>query len=153
MVDGEVVDTTPNGVEEYNEMVGLYEIQLPFVLIGLFSKKAFWQLTSGEEITKYKGTRDRMPNAMFDAIGLTETPLLRQAGVSCFAKEGYEADDLVAAVIEKSKVLYPDVPIDVVTGDSDLLPLVDEQVSVFFRSRKRQLGQRVRQFKRISTFK
>lgn len=92
----------------------MVEIQLPFVLIGLVSKKAFWQLTSGEEITKYKGTRDRMPNAMFDAIGLTET-LLRQAGVSCFAKEGYEADDLVAAVIEKSKVLYPDVPIDVVT--------------------------------------
>lgn len=138
VVDGEVVDTTiPNGALK-NIMRWSDFGRNPTAICfdrACFPRKVFWQLTSGSDVTKYKGTRDRMPNAMFDAIGLTET-LLRQAGVSCFAKEGYEADDLVASAIECAKVLYPGVPIDVVTGDSDLLPLVDEQVSVFFRSRK-----------------
>ena len=138
VVDGMVIDTTiPNGALK-NIMRWSDFGRNPTAVCfdrACVPRKMYWKLTSGEEITKYKGTRDRMPNAMFDAIGLTEN-LLRQAGVSCFAKEGYEADDLVFAAIEEAKRDFPGVPIDVVTGDSDLLPLVDSTVSVFFRSRK-----------------
>jgi DNA polymerase-1 len=62
--------------------------------------------------------------------------LLRKGGVTVLKGEGYEADDLVKAAVDRAKVDYPDLPIHVVTGDADLVPLVDEQVSVFLTSRK-----------------
>ena len=103
------------------------------------ARKAFWQsvfpemsLGSGKE---YKGNREKMPDAMFEGISDCEK-LLRMAGVSCFAYKNYEADDLVFACVQRAKEKYPDLPIDVITNDADLLPLVDERVSVFLRSRK-----------------
>lgn len=87
--------------------------------------------TSGE----YKGNRSRMADMMFQGISDTEH-ILRASGVSCYAKEGYEADDLVYACVKRAKEKYPDLPIDVITNDADLLPLVDSSVSVFLRSKK-----------------
>lgn len=83
----------------------------------------------------YKGGRSRMPNQMFEAIDMT-TKLLVQGGVSCYRGMGYEADDLVRACIEVAKKKYPGMKIDVVTNDTDLVPLVDDTVSVFLRSKK-----------------
>lgn len=84
---------------------------------------------------EYKGTREKMSELAFEGIADTER-LLRQGGVSCFANAGYEADDLISACIDTAKIQYPGVPIDVVTNDADLLPLVDETVSIFLRSVK-----------------
>ena len=103
------------------------------------SRKAYWQsafpdmeVGSGKE---YKGNREKMPDAMFEAISDCES-ILRTAGVSCFARNNYEADDLVFACVQRAKEKYPDTPIDIVTNDADLLTLVDDTVSVFLRSRK-----------------
>lgn len=90
------------------------------------------EIGSGKE---YKGNRESMPSDMYEAVQDCER-LLRQGGVSCFASHGYEADDLVFACIQEAKKQYPDLPIDVITNDADLLPLVDERVSVFIRSMK-----------------
>lgn len=105
----------------------------------VYSRKAFWQsafpemkVGSGNE---YKGNREAMPDAMFEAISDCES-IMRSAGVSCFARKNYEADDLVFACVQRAKEKYPGVPIDVITNDADLLPLVDNTVSVFLRSRK-----------------
>ena len=87
---------------------------------------------SGQE---YKGGRERMPDAMFQGSADCEQ-MLRQAGVSCYAVPNYEADDLVYACVKRAKELYPGMPIDVITNDADLLPLVDDTVSVFIRSKK-----------------
>ena len=103
------------------------------------SRKAFWQsafpdmeIGSGRE---YKGNREKMPEAMYEAISDCES-ILRTAGVSCFARKNYEADDLVFACVQRAKEKYPGCPIDVVTNDADLLTLVDDTVSVFLRSKK-----------------
>ena len=103
------------------------------------ARKAFFQASfsdmkvgSGNE---YKGGRERMPDAMFEAISDVER-IFRGAGISCFSQPNYEADDLVFACVQRAKEKYPDLPIDVITNDADLLPLVDEQVSVFIRSKK-----------------
>ena len=103
------------------------------------ARKAFFQASfsdmkvgSGNE---YKGGRERMPDAMFEAIFDVER-IFRGAGISCFSQPNYEADDLVFACVQRAKEKYPDLPIDVITNDADLLPLVDEQVSVFIRSKK-----------------
>lgn len=84
---------------------------------------------------EYKGGREKMPDAMFQGSSDCEQ-LLRQAGVSCYAVPNYEADDLIYACIKRAKEKYPGMPIDVITNDADLLPLVDDTVSVFIRSKK-----------------
>lgn len=83
----------------------------------------------------YKASRESQDGKFYDGINITAN-ILYKAGISCFKAEGYEADDLVFACVKRCKELYPDLPIDVFTGDADLLPLVDDQVSVFHRSRK-----------------
>ena len=87
---------------------------------------------SGKE---YKGGREKMPDAMFQGSSDCEQ-VLRQAGVSCYAVPNYEADDLIFACVKRAKEKYPGLPIDVITNDADLLPLVDDTVSVFIRSKK-----------------
>jgi potential 5'-3' exonuclease len=59
--------------------------------------------------------------------------LLQGAGVHVISKQDYEADDLIGALVRRLKVSEPTTPIDVICNDSDLLPLVDEQVSVWYR--------------------
>lgn len=102
------------------------------------ARKAFFQtyfsdmkIGSGNE---YKGNRERMPEAMWEGISDVES-VLRRSGVTCLAQYNYESDDLIYAAIKRAKVLYPGCPIDVVTNDADLLPLVDDVVSVFIRSK------------------
>lgn len=103
------------------------------------SRKHHWQTAfpdmkvgSGNE---YKGNREKMPESMFEAIGDCET-ILRASGVPCFAEKNYESDDLIYACVQRAKEKYPGMPIDIVTNDADLLPLVDDTVSVFLRSKK-----------------
>lgn len=83
----------------------------------------------------YKAGRSSFPDQVYDAINMVAN-LLIQAGVSVYKARNYEADDLVFACVENAKALYPDLKIDIITNDTDLLPLVDDQVSVFMRSRK-----------------
>lgn len=83
----------------------------------------------------YKARRDVRDQKFYDSINLTMNYLCR-GGVSCYRCEGYEADDLIKACVDNAKLHYPNLPIDIITGDADLLPLVDEQVSVFMRSNK-----------------
>jgi hypothetical protein len=92
--------------------------------------------SSDGKVTSYKGNRKSMPDNMFQAIQVTRDTLMN-AGVSVLQGNGYEADDLVMATIQKIRSTGDyETPIDVVTNDSDLLPLVDEQISVFLRSKK-----------------
>ena len=83
----------------------------------------------------YKGSRTPQGSMFYDSVNLTKN-LLYQGGVTVLTAEKYEADDLIKAAVDKAKVTYPDLPIDIITGDQDFLPLVDEQVSVFLSSPK-----------------
>ena len=103
------------------------------------ARKNYWarkfsdmQEGSGKE---YKGGREKMPDAMFTGSSDCEY-ILRSAGVSCYAAPNYEADDLVYACVKRAKELYPGMTIDIITNDAGLLPLVDDTVSVFIRSKK-----------------
>lgn len=88
------------------------------------------------EVSGYKGTREIQDSRFYEGINLTMNYLLK-GGVCCLKADGYEADDLIKAAVDKAKETYgKDMPIDIVTGDADLVPLVDEQVSVFLQSRK-----------------
>ena len=83
----------------------------------------------------YKAHRESASQDFYEGINKTAW-CLQKAGACIGKAQGYEADDLVFASVRKAKEQYPDLPIDIYTGDADLIPLVDEQVSVFIRSRK-----------------
>lgn len=82
----------------------------------------------------YKGGRPAMPDMLYEAMQDCQS-ILEKACCTCLFEHNYEADDLVMATIVKAKKEYPGVPIDVITNDADLVPLVDDTVSVFLRSR------------------
>lgn len=83
----------------------------------------------------YKARREAQDHRFYDGINLTMN-YLAKGGVCVYQAPNYEADDLIKACVDKAKVMYPNLPIDIVTGDHDLIPLVDDQVSVFLRSNK-----------------
>lgn len=90
--------------------------------------------TSGESV-EYKDGRERLPSRAYDAINMT-IGLLYRGGVSVYKVDGFESDDLIYECVKQAKIQYPDLPIDIICNDADFLPLVDDQVSVFFRTRK-----------------
>ena len=100
------------------------------------SRKAYFMTEQSEGVDgEYKGKRESMSQSMFSGVALAQD-YLERGGVSCLALHNWEADDLVFLAIQQAKRQYPNHYIDLVTNDADMLPLVDEQVSVFFRSKK-----------------
>ena len=96
--------------------------------------KSLLEKDEGEK-TRYKGGRGKKVPELYEGIELSER-ILSAGGVACLYRENYEADDIVYACVLRAKRDYPGIKVDVVTNDTDLLPLVDEDVSVFLRSRK-----------------
>lgn len=102
------------------------------------SRKAYFSqgrgINNGDK-NAYKGTRSSENDMFYSSVEMTFN-YLKKSGVCCLKSEYYEADDLIKASVDSAKQTYPDLPIDIVTGDSDLIPLVDKQVSVFLTSKK-----------------
>lgn len=88
----------------------------------------------------YRGSRGLRQQAIIEGVDLTAA-LLKQGGVKIVKSSKYEASDLIAGVVAKTKLAYPDAFIDIITGDILLTSLVDERVSVFLRSRKTSYAQ------------
>lgn len=102
-------------------------------------KAYFQQLNRAQGLSPeegYKSNRAKIKSDMLNQIQLTAN-YLYNGGVSVYAQTNYEADDLIKACVDNAKKVYPDHHIEIVTGDSDLLGLVEDNVSVFLRSRKR----------------
>ena len=98
-------------------------------------RKQYFSNKGTEKGAGYKDGRTSLSGAAFEGMAVTIS-LLHSAGVSVYKQENCEADDLVYSVVMAAKKAYPDVPIDIIGNDADLLPLVDDQVSYFFRSVK-----------------
>ena len=103
------------------------------------SRKAYFGrangFASGAEPIGYKGGRSSQSDTFYQGVNITSN-LLAQGGVTCLKADGYEADDLIKAAVDLVKSQDKEIPIDVITGDVDLVPLVDNQVSVFLYSVK-----------------
>lgn len=93
----------------------------------------FAQTQDGFDGLGYKGNRQRQTGPFYKGIDMA-IRLMLNAGVSLYRQKGYEADDLIISMVRKIKSVDTVTPIDIITNDSDLLPLVDDQVSVYIRS-------------------
>lgn len=88
---------------------------------------------TGKSKDGYKDGRGGLSNSMRDGINLTKG-ILTDGEVAVGMEPGYEADDYIYSVVLALKQQGIKDPIDIITNDRDLLPLVDDQVSVYIKN-------------------
>src|SRR6202047_5689610 len=79
-----------------------------------------------ELFADYKSQRRSRPDLLKQQWPAME-PLVEAFGYRNVRVEGYEADDVIASLAARALRAAPAVPIMIVTGDRDVLQLVDEQ--------------------------
>ena len=137
MINGElqVIDTTiPNYTIKNifsDSGRGLFHTGVFFEGGSDYRKKHFSKDGSGDG-SGYKGDRTQQKGSFYTGINLA-IQLMGQGKVSQYRISGYEADDSIFNMVQRIKSEDTTTPIDIITNDSDLLPLVDEQVSVYIR--------------------
>lgn len=80
-----------------------------------------------ELFVAYKAQRKKMPDELASQLSLIKE-VLRAMNIGIIEKEGYEADDIIAAIAQKVKDAFNEIII--VTGDKDILQLVCENIKV-----------------------
>lgn len=75
----------------------------------------------------YKGTRERMPDELQIQIERIRQ-LVQTFSIPVLELDGYEADDVLGTVARQAKAFH--VPVHIITGDRDLLQLVDDNTRV-----------------------
>jgi DNA polymerase-1 len=79
------------------------------------------------QFKEYKATRVKADQALYDQIPLVHE-VVESFDLPIFEKKGYEADDVIGTIVEKTK---GKAEVFVVTGDMDTLQLVQEGVKVY----------------------
>jgi DNA polymerase-1 len=75
----------------------------------------------------YKAQRATRPDLLKEQWPHLE-PLVEAFGYRNLRVQGYEADDVIASIVEKARKTEPPIPVMVVTGDRDAYQLVDDGV-------------------------
>ncbi|MCD5396466.1 MAG: hypothetical protein LR000_02265 [Candidatus Pacebacteria bacterium] len=91
--------------------------------------------TFREKIFKeYKAQRPKMPEDLTSQIPHLKK-ILKSFGIKIYEKEGYEADDLIGSIAEIIKKEKKNIEVIIVTGDLDVLQLVNASVKVYLLKR------------------
>ncbi|MCY4106535.1 MAG: DNA polymerase I [Chloroflexi bacterium] len=85
---------------------------------------------SGREqlLPEYKSTREKMPDELAQQLPRIEE-LVRAFNIPILVLAGYEADDLIGTACTKLAE-HPEIRVRIISGDRDLLQLVNERVEV-----------------------
>jgi DNA polymerase-1 len=78
----------------------------------------------------YKATRVKADQELYDQIPLVYD-VVEAFNIPIYTKTGFEADDIIGTIVSKVKRAKPNVRSVIVTGDMDLLQLVDEDIHVY----------------------
>lgn len=76
---------------------------------------------------KYKANRVKADQELYDQIPLVHE-VVKAFGIPIYVQQGYEADDVIGTLVKKTQ---EEVEIIIVSGDRDLLQLVDDNTSVY----------------------
>jgi DNA polymerase-1 len=87
-----------------------------------------------EVYSEYKAQRTSRPDLLKEQWPAFE-PLVEAFGYRNLAVDGYEADDVIASIVERARTADPPVPVMVVTGDRDAYQLVGNGVRIMTTSR------------------
>ena len=80
------------------------------------------------EYKEYKAKRVKQPQEFYDQIPLVKE-IVSALSVPIFEKKGFEADDIIGTIVQETK--NKKTKNIIVTGDLDMLQLVDEQTEVY----------------------
>lgn len=81
-----------------------------------------------EIFAEYKGTREKADQDLYDQIPICHQ-VVEAFDIPIYLKQGFEADDVIGTIAKK--LAGEDVEVIIVTGDMDILQLVNSQVKVF----------------------
>jgi len=87
-----------------------------------------------EVYSDYKAQRTTRPDLLKEQWPHLE-PLVEAFGYLNLRVEGYEADDVIASIVQRAKTLDPRIAVMVVTGDRDAYQLVDDGIRIMATSR------------------
>ncbi|MCB9431488.1 MAG: DNA polymerase I [Ardenticatenaceae bacterium] len=88
-----------------------------------------------EIFAEYKGTREKMPDELRLQIDRIKE-VVQALNIPIMELEGYEADDVLGTIAAQAKEQH--VPAHIITGDRDLLQLVDDNTAVELPTRGSQ---------------
>ncbi len=80
-----------------------------------------------EVYAEYKAQRRTRPDLLKEQWPHLE-PLVDAFGYRNLRVDGFEADDVIASIVERARTVNPPIPVMVVTGDRDAYQLVDDGV-------------------------
>jgi DNA polymerase I len=80
-----------------------------------------------EVYADYKAQRTTRPDLLKEQWPHLE-PLVEAFGYRNLRVQGYEADDVIASIVEKARTAEPKIPVMVVTGDRDAYQLVEDGI-------------------------
>ncbi len=87
-----------------------------------------------EVYADYKAQRSSRPDLLKEQWPHLE-PLVDAFGYRNLSVKGYEADDVIASIVERARRSEPPIPVMVVTGDRDAYQLVDDGIRIMTTSR------------------
>src|SRR5947209_8603144 len=87
-----------------------------------------------EVYADYKAQRTTRPDLLKEQWPHLE-PLVEAFGYRNLAIPGFEADDVIASIVERARQEDPPIPVMVVTGDRDAYQLVDNGIRIMTTSR------------------
>jgi len=79
------------------------------------------------EYKEYKATRPKTPEELVQQFPLVKK-VVKAFDIPIFEKEGFEADDIIGTIVKKTGKDIEDI---VVTGDLDVLQLIDKNTKVY----------------------
>ncbi|MBI4134289.1 MAG: hypothetical protein HY475_02590 [Candidatus Terrybacteria bacterium] len=82
-----------------------------------------------KQYAAYKATRPATPPELIAQLRRSRE-LLETLGVPVLGAQGFEADDVIAAVVGKTRAVKPEAQIEIVSSDADVLQLVDDHTVV-----------------------
>ncbi|MFZ5981983.1 MAG: DNA polymerase I, partial [Patescibacteria group bacterium] len=126
--------TTKSG-ELVNAVYGFSSVLLkvmselrPKYIVATFDLKA--PTFRHEEYADYKATRVKAPDDLYGQIDRVKE-VVRAMNIPIFEKEGYEADDVIGAIVDQSERSGKSIENIVVTGDLDTLQLISDKTKVY----------------------
>ncbi len=110
-------------------LIKLIKEQKPSCLAVAFDTKA--PTFRHQEYQEYKAGREKQPQEFYDQIKLTKD-ILTAFDIPIFFKDGFEADDLIGAIICQKRKKNPEMEFLIISGDLDLCQLVDSNTSLYY---------------------
>lgn len=106
----------------------------PDYLAIVFDSKA--PTFRSEAFKEYKANRPAMPDGLIPQIPYIKR-IIEGYRIATLEMEGYEADDLIGTV---AKGMESEVDVVIITGDKDILQLVNERIQVYDTMKEKRIG-------------